>query len=533
MRVSCIIPAYNEAATIPAVVRAARACPDVDEVIVVSDGSTDETARRAEEAGADRVIALPRNQGKGGAVLVATQQASGDVILLLDADLCGLRPADLSRLLAPVLKGEVDMSVVLFAGDPWHGLMHRLSGQRALQRHLLQHPEALAGTGFGFELALHRVAKKERARVVRVPLAGVTHRRKREKYGTVKGLRLQMKASSDLWRQARGVMTRHDAGPRTVKERPRSMGAVLLVLVLLLVIAGPIFLTHPSHAARVSALSPLQPTDRLLIAVAHPDDEIIGAGGLIATARRAGVPVSVLVLTNGDSNRVSAALIGRHVRPRPTDFIRTGGVRQRETVEGLRRLGVPPDQIFFMGFPDRGLAQVLRSKSVALTSPYTGLSRASYPWVVGPDAAYTAEELGALVRRVIEQVRPTVIITHAPFDRHSDHQATYALMSQVQGKARLYAFLVHAPDFPRPLRSAPKEPLLPPATLASPAGWSWVEFALSAEAQFNKQQALNAHRSQIQTPYLRLLLASFVRKNELFALPQAVDPFTLPYETTR
>src|SRR3972149_5097820 len=60
-----------------------------------------------------------------------------------------------------------------------------------------------AGTGLGFELALDRIAPRGRARVVNVPLNGVTHPRKRKKYGAVKGFRQEMRASSDIVRQAR------------------------------------------------------------------------------------------------------------------------------------------------------------------------------------------------------------------------------------------------------------------------------------------------------------------------------------------
>ncbi len=527
MKVTCIIPAYNEAGGISAVVAAARGCAQVVEVIVVSDGSTDETARRAAAAGADRVLVLPRNRGKGGAVAAAVPHARGEVLLLLDADLRGLRPTHLTQLLAPLLAGRAEMAVGVFTDDPLHGMLPTLSGQRAVQRRLLRHSEALAGTGFGFELALDRLARREGARVVTVPLSGVAHRRKRQKYGTVKGLRQEVRASSDLFRQVRRLVAPRRAAararpgrPTRERRKPMVLGGILLVLLVLLL--APVFLAPASHASHVPVVSPLHPADRLLLVVAHPDDEIIGAGGLVATGRRLGVPVSVLILTNGDSNRMSAALIGHHLRPGPSDFVRTGVVRQEESREALRRLGVPEEEVFFLGFPDRMLPQVLASQT-PVTSPFTRLSRAEYPRVMVPGAPYTAGELRQLVLRVVEQVRPTVIITHAPFDRHGDHQAAYALVSPLLGKVRLYSFLVHAPGFPRPLRFAPREPLQPPASMAQLTGWSWVEFPLSADAQRDKREALNAHRSQLETPYLRLLLGAFVRTNELFAVPRQVS----------
>jgi LmbE family N-acetylglucosaminyl deacetylase len=520
MSVSCIIPAYNEAARIRRVITVARACAQVDEVIVVSDGSTDDTVAAAAAAGADRVIPLAQNQGKGAAVLAAVEEARGEILLLLDADLYDIEPGHLTELLAPVLSGWAEMAVGIFTGDLRHGLLPGLSGQRAIRRGLLEPSEALAGSGFGWELRLDRRARARGACVVHVPLAGVHHRRKRQKYGAVRGLRQEIRASSDLLREFHVTGgARRRSSP--VGRRARSMGAAVLALAVLFLLLAPIFLITPLHASRPPGHSLLRPGDRLLAVVAHPDDEVIGLGGLIVTARRLGVPVRVILLTNGDSNRVSAALLSHRSRPHPADFIKVGMVRQRETLEGLRRLGIPPEDVDFLGFPDRRLTEVLAS-AAPVTSPFTRLDHAAYPGAEGVNAPYTAAVLQGLIERMIEGFRPTVIITHAPFDRHPDHRAAYTLVAPRRGQARFYTFLVHARAFPRPLRSAPREPLLPPAELAAVPGWSWIEFTLSPEAEGEKRQAINAHRSQIKSPYLRLLLASFVRPNELFAVPR--DP---------
>lgn len=525
-RVSCIIPAYNEAATVAGVIAAARACPEVDEVIVVSDGSTDETAPNAERAGAGRVIILPRNGGKSDAILTALPWAVGEVILLIDADLRGLEADHLIQLLRPVLDGRAAMAVALFAGDHRHVLLRPLSGQRAIRRDLLT-ATGLPGSGFGFEMALDRAARQRGACVTWIAWLGVRHRSKRQKYGTVRGLGLKVRASSDLLRQARPARRRVRA-----RSRRRQSTPVLASILLIVLTAGavPVFVAYPSHASMrvLPLLRPPSRADRLLVVAAHPDDEVIGAGGLIAAARRNGAAVGVVVVTSGDSNRLSAAVMSRTVRPGAAQLMEEGRLRQEETREALRRLGVDGREVFFLGFPDRALAQVVNSPR-AVTSRFTRLDRAEYPDVVAPGTPYTGPALTALLAQIVAQVRPTVLVTHAPFDRHPDHRAVAELVDRVRGEIPVYAFLVHAPGFPRPLRLATRAPLAPPSNLARPDSWSWTRFDLSPEIEQAKLSAVNAYRSQLASPYLRLLLHSFVRTNEIFAVRRAPDASPTPH----
>jgi glycosyltransferase involved in cell wall biosynthesis len=108
-RVSIVLPAFDEAETIGSIVRACFAhTPRPFEVIVVDDGSTDETARRAESAGA-RVVRLSRNCGKGVALREGFAAARGEIVLMLDAD--GQDdPAEIPTLL-DAMTPDVDMVV--------------------------------------------------------------------------------------------------------------------------------------------------------------------------------------------------------------------------------------------------------------------------------------------------------------------------------------------------------------------------------------------------------------------------------------
>jgi glycosyltransferase involved in cell wall biosynthesis len=104
---SVIVPAFNEGEAIAAVVAALRGGADWHEVIVVDDGSSDETGTRAREAGAI-VVRHPYNKGNGAAVKSGVRQATGEHVLIVDGD-GQHRPADAARLVARL--GEYDLVV--------------------------------------------------------------------------------------------------------------------------------------------------------------------------------------------------------------------------------------------------------------------------------------------------------------------------------------------------------------------------------------------------------------------------------------
>src|SRR5581483_3184463 len=107
MRVSFIIPAYNEEATIGKVLERVAALDLESQVIVVDDGSTDGTRRVAESH--DGVVVLHQeNRGKGAAIRAAIPHLDGDISVIQDADL-EYDPAEVPALIAPIVDGVADV----------------------------------------------------------------------------------------------------------------------------------------------------------------------------------------------------------------------------------------------------------------------------------------------------------------------------------------------------------------------------------------------------------------------------------------
>lgn len=193
MDVAAIVPAYNEEKTIGAVLEVLTKCRLINEVIVVSDGSTDDTVKIALQFDGVQVVELPENRGKGGAMKAGLEQTAAEIVLFLDADLIGLTEDHVNALLQPVLENQALMSLGVFekgrvATDLAQKVAPYLSGQRALQRDLLSDLSDLDLTRFGVEVALHRYMEENKIPVALVNLPDLSHLMKEEKLGLWKGL---------------------------------------------------------------------------------------------------------------------------------------------------------------------------------------------------------------------------------------------------------------------------------------------------------------------------------------------------------
>ena len=113
-KVSVIIPAYNEEDTVAKVVEVVNNVSFVDEIIVVNDGSSDNTEEEAIKAGAI-VINHESNKGKGEALYTGYSQAECDIIAFIDADIYNLTSKKVESMIKPILLGEAEITKTKFS----------------------------------------------------------------------------------------------------------------------------------------------------------------------------------------------------------------------------------------------------------------------------------------------------------------------------------------------------------------------------------------------------------------------------------
>ena len=320
--------------------------------------------------------------------------------------------------------------------------------------------------------------------------------------------------------------------PRRNLRKRHAVTFILLLAVLALAawinspLVGRLFDNSSDVVAALPAAEPFTRGQRVLIVSPHPDDETLCCAGLIHQAIRAGAGVYVVWATAGDGFEFDAALTQKTLRPGPQQMRALGQERAQEALRAAAVLGIARDHTFMLGYPDGGLTQLYTTNyTESYTSPRSKANAVYVSGALTPGAPFTGQALEADLNRVLDMVKPDVVLAPAPQDFHPDHRTlsyiALRLLSARQQESRLRFWVVHGGlEWPLPKGLHPELALtLPPLAAKLP----WTRADLSAADEDGKLRAINAY--QTQTRVLGRFMRAFVRRNEL------LSPEALPEET--
>ena len=190
------------------------------EIIVVNDGSADNTAEVVKGIEGVHLVDLVKNVGKGGAMVAGVSSTLAPIIAFVDADLEGIEPGHIDSIVLPLIRGECDMCVGVFRGgkigsNAAMAVTPFLSGQRAMKRELFESIPYIGELRYGVEVAITEAVRKKRSKVKRVILRGVSNCFKEEKLGLVKGLQARTK----MYRDIREAMVRTRKKKRVQRKK--------------------------------------------------------------------------------------------------------------------------------------------------------------------------------------------------------------------------------------------------------------------------------------------------------------------------
>lgn len=191
MKISCVIPAFNEDSTIISLIRNVKKVESINEIIVVDDGSADNTYNFAKSENVT-VLKHSKNKGKGASIKTGAAYASGEIILFLDADLSNISPKKIASLLQPLENDDADLVKASFSRArgrvtelvvkplfqvimPFLNFNQPLSGQFAIKSYLMK--ELAIDDKWGVDIQILLQSVKKGLRIMEVDIGKLIHKK--------------------------------------------------------------------------------------------------------------------------------------------------------------------------------------------------------------------------------------------------------------------------------------------------------------------------------------------------------------------
>ena len=276
---------------------------------------------------------------------------------------------------------------------------------------------------------------------------------------------------------------------------------------------------------------------RLLVIAPHPDDEVLGAGGLMQRVKATGGAVRVVYLTDGDVYPEGVKAEDHVETPSAQDYLGYGKQRRREAHAALVRLGLADAFQTFLGFPDGGLCKLTSvywsERRGAYRSPYTRLTRPPKGEMLVPATKYRGEDLSQEIALIIGDFKPTLIAVPRKEDQHPDHCAAWFFLADSLHDVRrvhpeystdVINYIIHFNSWPFEDDGPALEP--PPGLRGGASGW--MRLRLTPGETRSKRQALRRYTTQMRM--MDWFLDGFARSNEVFSRPR---PFNVALPSRR
>jgi len=286
------------------------------------------------------------------------------------------------------------------------------------------------------------------------------------------------------------------------------------------------------------------PRVRLMVFAPHPDDETLGAGGLIQRVLASGGTVRVVFVTNGDGYVDGVRVEARTAHAQARDFIEYGERRHDEALQAMDHIGLHANDAVFLGFPDDGIDDLWAahwSEDRPYVSPYTRFAHPPYKDSLSRHVEYAGSELKDEITRTLRAFNPNWIVLPDPRDRHPDHCTTGVFvldaLRDLQQEpddrfdhVQTLTYLVHYPDYPssaawiKEIEGAGVGGSRTAGRVLTAA--PWLTLPLTPAELTGKQQAIAAYQTQVQV--MKPFLNQFMRGVELFAELDATQVAAVP-----
>lgn len=284
---------------------------------------------------------------------------------------------------------------------------------------------------------------------------------------------------------------------------------------------------------------------RLMVFSPHPDDESLGAAGVIQRVRSMGGKVRIVFMTNGDGYKEAVQRRLMRTETTSSDFIEYGKMRHDEAIQAACQMGLQPEDVVFLGFPDDGIDDLwvaYWSRLKPYLSPFTRHEFPPYKECFSRMVKYDGADLSNEIAYVIKDFGPDWVVMPDLRDQHPDHYTTGVfVLDALRGlnkagdisfqNIQVLTYLVHYLDYPdgrKWIRKVNKVGLGGTPFIASILSTTqWLNLPLTREEMQVKWHALEAHRSQFE------MLGWFFKKYmgppyEIFGVLDAAQALAIP-----